>query len=392
MITGGLAAHRARELRRCSRCVMDETAVDIQFDAAGHCNYCTEFFVKNSGVVLEDPAAKQRRLERLVAKIRREGKGRRYDCIIGVSGGVDSSWALMQAAKLGLRPLAVHMDNGWNSELAQNNIANLVRGLKVDLYTHVIDWDEYRRLMQAFFDADVVDVELLYDNAMLAVNFQQASAFGVKYILAGTNVATEGLAIPPTWNWFKLDRRNILAIGRRAGVRGLRTFPAIGVLGYAWHTAARREQWVSFLDFFPFEKERALQKLETEFGYKRYPYKHYESVFTRFYQGYILPRKFGIDKRLVHLSTLIVAGQLSREAALRDLERIAYPSERALEDDLRYFLKKMGWTPSQLNEYLMRPSRPHQEFGSERATMDMIRRLNALVPSGIRDLLRRKVS
>ena len=142
----------------------------------------------------------------------RDGRGKQYDCMIGVSGGVDSSWALALAVDQGLRPLAVHMDNGWNTELAQNNIANLVRGLGVDLHTHVIDWPEYRGLMEAFFAADVVDVELLYDNAMLAVNFEAAARHGVKHILGGTNVATEGMRMPPSWNWLKYDKRNIKSI------------------------------------------------------------------------------------------------------------------------------------------------------------------------------------
>ncbi|OXR47860.1 ExsB family protein, partial [Pusillimonas sp. T2] len=172
---------------------MDTSASDIRFDANGVCNYCTDFLARSSHIIHAESGTKQRQLEAFVERIKREGHGKRYDCIVGVSGGVDSSWVLVQVVELGLRPLAVHMDNGWNSELAQNNIANLVQGLGVDLYTHVIDWPEYRALMQAFFDADVIDVELLYDNAMLAVNYQQAEAHGVKWILSGSNQATEGM-------------------------------------------------------------------------------------------------------------------------------------------------------------------------------------------------------
>lgn len=190
-----------RPYQICSRCVMDTSAIDITFDEDDVCNYCSNFIEKYGHILNKNPDQRRHDLNTFVAQVKKQGKGRQYDCVIGISGGVDSSWALVQAAKLGLRPLAVHMDNGWNSELAQNNIANLVRGLGIDLYTHVINWTEYRSLMQAFFDADVVDVELLYDNAMYAVNYQQAAKHGIKFILAGTNRATEGMPLPENWNW-----------------------------------------------------------------------------------------------------------------------------------------------------------------------------------------------
>lgn len=169
----------SKNYRQCTRCFMDTTAEGIEFDENGVCNYCREF-----EEVLKRPRKKLNlSLDEFVNKIKEDGKGKRYDCIVGISGGVDSSYTLVKVKELGLRPLAVHMDNGWDSELAANNIKNLVDKLGVDLYTHVIDWDEYRSLMQAFFDADVIDIELLYDNAMLAVNYQQARKFGTKYIL-----------------------------------------------------------------------------------------------------------------------------------------------------------------------------------------------------------------
>lgn len=354
----------------CMRCVMDISAADITFCDEGICNYCTEFLERSAHVLNKDPAHREEELNAFVAKIKRAGKGKRYDCVIGVSGGVDSSWALVQAVKLGLRPLAVHMDNGWNSELAQNNIANLVRDLGVDLYTHVIDWEEYRRLMQAFFDADVIDVELLYDNAMLAVNYRQAAKYGVKFILSGINQATEGMRIPKEWNWFKYDARNIRALGRRFGDTKLKTFPAIGTLGFIWYEFLCRIHWISFLDYFEYNKFAALEILQRDYGYKPYPYKHYESIFTRFYQGFILPQKFGVDKRRLHLGTLVAAGQMSREEALKMLEDIPYPSQRAMEEDKQYFIKKMGWTPVQLADYIARPEKSHMNYPSEKPLRD----------------------
>jgi N-acetyl sugar amidotransferase len=352
--------------RLCTHCVMDTSAGDISFDAAGRCNYCLEFEQRYTRLIAPSPAARERSLSTFVDNVKRRGRGKPYDCVVGVSGGLDSSWTLVQAVRLGLRPLAAHMDNGWNSELAQSNIENLVKRLGVDLYTHVIDWNEYRALMQSFFDADVVDVELLYDNAMLAVNYQQAVGRGVHYILAGTNEATEGMRIPAEWNWFKFDARNIRGIARQFSGPGLRSFPAIGAFRHFWFQTIRRYRWISFLDFLDYSKARALEELTSSFAYKPYPYKHYESVFTRFYQAYILPRKFKIDKRRLHLSSLIVTGQAQREDALRVLEESPYPTPAELDADRAYFVKKMRWTDAQLEEYLHRPAKPHSMYPSER--------------------------
>lgn len=364
-------------IRRCTRCVMDSTVPGNTFAADGTCSSCTAFLASKARRPLLDPSVRESGLRRLVDDIRACGRGRDYDCVVGVSGGVDSSWLLVQCVRLGLRPLPVHMDNGWNSELAQNNIANLVRGLGLDLYTHVVEWREYRGLMQSFFDADVVDVELLYDNAMLGVNYGQAAATGVRHILAGTNHATEGMLMPPSWNWHKFDRRNIESIARRFGGPRLRTFPAIGLLQREWYRRVRGIHWVDLLDYLDYRKEYALGVLQAEFGYKPYPYKHYESVFTRFYQGYILPRKFGIDKRLLHLSTLLLNGQLERTEALRLLEGSPYPDPASMEEDRRYFMKKMGWSDGQLEGYLARPAVPHDTYGSSYRLINAARRLSA---------------
>lgn len=361
--------------RTCTRCVMNESAVEITFDSEGVCNFCTEFLARVGEELNSVSELRQRALDDLVKKIKVAGKRNKYDCVVGVSGGVDSSWVLVQAVRLGLRPLAVHMDNGWNSELAQNNISNLVKRLGVDLHTHVIDWNEYKTLMQAFFDADVIDVELLYDNAMLAVNFNAAANYNIKYILGGTNQATEGMQMPKAWNWFKYDRRNIISIGRAHGNVKLKTFPSIGTFGFIWSRFIRGIQWVSILDFMVFNKLHVMNELQAEYMYKPYPYKHYESVFTRFYQGFILPTKFSVDKRRLHLSTLVMTGQMSRESALESLERIPYPDERDLEIDKQYFLKKMKWDSDVLGRYLERPERLHMEYASEYKTWERFEKL-----------------
>lgn len=361
-------------VQECTRCVMDAHAADAVFDSQGQCNYCTAMLARLADFQPADPQRLQARLTAFAEKVRTEGRGKRYDCIVGVSGGADSAYALYLARQHGLRPLAVHMDNGWNSELAVNNIENLVRTLGVDLYTHVVEWREYRALQQAFFDADVIDVELLYDNAMLAVNYRLAARYGVKYILSGSNTTTEGMRVPRNYNWNKFDRKNILAIARREGVK-VRSLPTIGVVRYVWDRLIRGTQWVPFLDFVDYKKQNCIDLLVKEIGYRPYPYKHYESIFTRFYQGYLLPTKFGVDKRRLHLSSLICSGQMTRDQAKELLTRSPYPDPDDLQVDIEYFLKKLGWSEQDLAAYLSRPERAHDDFDSEAALYERLLKL-----------------
>jgi len=351
----------------CLRCVLDSTTPEINFDSDGNCNYCDEFLNHLSQTDLHSDAShRASELTKLIGEIKLDGASKPYDCIVGVSGGVDSSWTLYNVVKLGLRPLAVHMDNGWNSELAVNNIANLIDELGVDLYTYVIEWKEYRNLMQAFFKADVIDIELLYDNAMLAVCYEQASKYHLRYILSGSNTSTEGVRMPLGWSWRdKWDARNIRLIAKWARVP-ISTFPTFSNRDYLKFSFVEKISWMPFLDFLPsYNKNEAFEVLSSNFGLKPYPYKHYENVFTRFYQGYILPSKFKVDKRRVHLSSLIITGQMNRDDALKQLDEIAYPTLRALQMDKDYFLKKMNWTGNQLDTYLERPPRAHDEWGTD---------------------------
>ena len=357
----------------CVRCVMDQSAKEISFNDAGECNFCEEFLDRSRVQLHEDATIRANELTKFISQVKRDGAGNKYDCIVGVSGGVDSSWVLIKAVEFGLRPLAVHMDNGWNSELAQHNIASLVKRLDVDLFTYVIDWSEYRNLMQSFFDADVVDIELLYDNAMLGVNYQQASKFGVKHILGGMNLATEGLKMPAEWNHLKFDKRNIKAIASRFGGHKLDSFPVIGIGGWLFQEFIARRKWSSILDLMVYDKKNVLSVLTKEYGYKPYPYKHYESIFTRFYQGYLLPEKFGYDKRRVHFSTLIISELMSRDEALVNLKTpYAYPSMIELERDREYFLKKMQWSNDQLLNYLSRAPKSHLFYPSEKRLYDSL--------------------
>jgi N-acetyl sugar amidotransferase len=359
----------------CSRCVMDTSAPNIEFNELGVCNFCRDYESRCNHVVFETENNKITKRKALFDKIKKDGKGKRYDCIIGVSGGIDSSYVLHLAIKEGLRPLAVHMDNNWNSELAVNNINNLISASGVDLHTHVIDWPEYRALMQSFFDADVIDVELLYDNAMTAVNYNYAKKYGIKYILSGSNLATEGVDMPKGWSWIKTDARNIRSIAKIKNVK-IKSFPIISTLVFAFNRVISGISWVSILDLYDYNKNETLKLLEESYSYKKYPYKHYESIFTRFYQGYILPKKFGVDKRKLHLSTLIMSKQMSRESALIVLEADPYPELSQLNDDLEYFLKKMQWSRTALDAYIKRPAVPHDSFDTEILFWSFLRSMN----------------
>ncbi len=345
----------------CTRCIMDTTAADIRFDNNGICNYCSDYLKREAKT-----KKTQKDLDDFLSEVKKNGKNKKYDCVIGLSGGVDSTFSLLKACEHGLRPLAVHMDNGWNSELAQNNISNLVRKFNVDLITHVINWREYRNYQEAFFLANVIDVELLMDNAMLAVNYIYANKFNLKYILSGTNTSTEGFKIPHNWSWFKNDKKNIISIGKKFTNQRSKTFPMFGTYEFIYYELFKKIKWILFPDYFDYKKNEALEEIIKKCDFRPYPYKHYESVFTRFYQAYILPKKFGVDKRKIHLSNLIVSNQLSRKNALAKMQGLTYPSIEDEMKDINYFLKKMKWDNKRLEKYLNESEVKHDFYPSEK--------------------------
>ncbi len=355
-------------IRTCNRCLVTESIPGVSFDNRGNCNFCEEFLSRHpqsesqmeSSDVINLPV---RDVYSLIAKVKNPRAD--YDCVVGISGGVDSSWTLVKVVESGLRPLVVHFDNTWNSELANNNIFNLVESLGLDLHTHVADPEEYRNAVRAFLDADVIDIELIYDNAYQAVCFEMAKKHRVKYILSGMNQATEGMRFPTGWaHHNKWDKRNIMNIWKKHGVQAP-SIPLMSAFDWLVYRLVFKIKWVPFLDYLTYDKELATKSLEDNYGYKRYPYKHYENVLTRFYQGYILPEKFNVDKRIFHLSNLVVTGQLERQTALEELRKIPYSSKEDLEQDILYFVKKAGLSKSHLEDYLSRPGRAHSEFGGD---------------------------
>jgi N-acetyl sugar amidotransferase len=351
----------------CPRCLMDATAVGWRLLGDG-CTYCELYFARENinkeNQVFQNKTSE---LNKIVNEIKIRNKASKYDGIFGLSGGLDSCYALHKLVQLGLNPLVVHMDNGWNTELASNNIEKLVTKLGLDYETHIIKWSTYRKLQIAFLNADVVDIEMLYDQAASGTCSNFASKYDCKTILTGSNHSTEGMPMPENWSYVnKLDERNIRAIWKKFGDgTSLETFPFFSTKDFLKQLFLSRVKWVSILDYLEYNREEAITELTELYEFKPYPFKHYESVFTRFYQGYLLPKKFGIDKRKVHLSSLVLSGQLSRQEAATQLEESAYPDADLLARDKEYFLKRMSWTEDEFSSYLQRKEVPHSRYGNE---------------------------
>lgn len=361
--------------RVCTRCVMDTSARTIEFDASGVCNFCRAAERRLRTELFTGSATNAARLQVLVADIKREGKGMEYDCVIGVSGGADSSYLAYLAKKVfDLRPLAVHFDNGWNSELAVQNIERLLKSLDIDLKTHVVDWDEFRELQLAFLKSSVANCEIPTDHGILALLYHTAASHGVRYIVHGGNLSTESI-MPDEWMHDAKDLRFMKAIYRRFGRGSLRTMPQMSYTRLAWYIFGRRIRYVSLLNYLDYNKEKAIQILEVECGYRRYEQKHHESIYTRFFQEYLLPRKFGMDKRRPHFSSMIVSGQLSRDEALTMLEKPPFNEQRTAED-VAYVRQKFRLNEAEFETILRTPPKQSDEYPN---TEWLIRKLSPLV-------------
>jgi N-acetyl sugar amidotransferase len=346
--------------RVCTTCVMDTSDPDIRFDDAGRCNHCRRF--EKEAAVRRAQGAPADVLERRAAAIRKANASREYDCVIGVSGGVDSTYVALLTNRLGLRALAVHFDNGWNSNLAVSNIHKTLEVLGIDLHTEVLDWEQFRDLQLAFLRSSTPDSEIPTDHAIAAVLTRMAARNGVRHILGGSNFATESI-MPGAWSQGIRDWKYIRGIHRRFGTRPLQSFPHLSLSAALFYEYGKRIRFEYPLNDIDYKKSTAIDELASELGWEPYPGKHFESTYTRFFQAYILPRKFGFDKRRGHLSTLICNGEISREEALEELERPAYPDE-LLEEDRTFVIKKLGITSSEFDEIMAAAPRRFEDYPS----------------------------
>lgn len=351
--------------RVCSMCVMDTTDSAIEFDAAGVCDHCRTFLTKVRPVWDTGPAGAAA-LESMVRAIRKAGAGRDFDCIIGMSGGIDSSY-LVYAAKelLGLRPLVFHVDAGWNSQIAVNNIERLVDGLGLDLFTEVIDWEEMKDLQRAFFRSGVPHIDTPQDHSFFATMYKFATKHGVKHILTGANYSTECIRNPVEWMYFQSDSRQIRDIHRQFGERPLGNFPLTSILWHkVWLPYARGIKVLRPLNHLSYVKNEARQLLIDRFGWQPYPQKHFESRFTRFYESYWLPVRFGYDVRKVQFSSLILTGQMTREEALAELAKPSF-DEATIVQEIEFVANKLDITVDELMSYMALPKKTYRDYQNQ---------------------------
>lgn len=339
---------------------MDTSDIEITFNAEGVCNHCIEFNTVTRKHWFPDEDGRSRWSE-MVQQIKVAGKGKEYDCILGLSGGVDSSYLAIKIHEWGLRPLVVHVDAGWNSELAVANIEALVKYCNYDLHTHVVDWEEMRDLHLAYLRAGIANQDVPQDHIFFASLYHFATRNGIRYILSGGNLATEGI-FPKSWHGSAMDAINLKAIHKQYGVRSLHNYKTISFFDcYIWYPLVKKMRTVRPLNYMPYDKAHALEELKQTVGYKPYARKHGESLFTKLFQNYYLPNKFGYDKRKPHLSSLIVSGQMTRDEALAKLEEPLYePSE--LEIDITYFCKKLRISRQEFDELMKVPIHHYTDF------------------------------
>lgn len=365
----------------CTHCVMDTTDPEITFDAQGVCNHCREFDERARREWFPNEEGR-RRWEAVVQQIKVSGKEQEYDCILGLSGGVDSSYLALKVQEWGLRSLVMHVDAGWNSELAVANIEAIVKHCGYDLHTHVVDWEDMRDLQLAYLRAAVANQDVPQDHIFFASLYHFATRNGVRYILSGGNLATEGI-FPSAWHGSAMDAINLKAIHKQYGERKLANYKTISFFDYYfWYPFVKKMRTVRPLNYMPYDKAAALKELEETVGYKPYPRKHGESVFTKLFQNYYLPQKFGMDKRRPHLSSLIVSGQMTRDEALEKLKEPLYePAE--LEIDITYFCKKLRISRQEFEGLMKAPPHHYPDFPNWDGRHRLLKRAQGLATKAL---------
>jgi len=359
--------------RYCSRCIMNnDVDKSIEFNEQGICNHCLRYDELLSSRVFKGQEASNE-LAKLVSKIKKTGEGKEYDCIVGVSGGVDSTYVAYLTKQLGLRPLAIHFDNGWNSELAVKNIERVLKKLNIDLVTYVIDWDEFKDLQLSFLKASTPDGEIPTDHAIYALLWREAIKHNIKHIISGMNFTTESISVPD-WSYGHSDWRYIKSVHKQFGSVKLKTYPHYNFLYLFYVNFIRRVRSVSILNYVDYNKDEVMALLQDKLGWVYYGGKHHESIYTRFYQGYILPKKFNVDKRYGHLSDLINAGQIEKEQALQEVKEEPYPVELQ-KQDIEYVGKKLGLSESEFSNIMQSKVKSYRDYPNSYEFVQFLRKL-----------------
>lgn len=360
-----------QEYQVCKRCVMDTTDPDIIFDEDGICNHCKKYFEKEKKFVIKGDDGK-RKLETIITRIKEDGKNKKYDCVLGISGGTDSSYVAYLAKKFGLRVLLVNLNNSYDTSIAQKNIKNIVKKTEFDLFNYKIDWQEFKDLQLSYLKASVLDIETISDHAITAAIYDILNKNRIKFILSGTNIVTEGI-MPKSWNYRKNDLRNLKDIHKKFGKVRLKTYPTLGLLKWLYYRYFKQIQFIEILNYINYRTNEAKKILHNEFAWEDYGGKHYESRFTRFYQSYILPTKFNIDKRKAHFSSLICSGQMSRDEALEELQKHLY-DENELQQDKKFVLKRLNLSEKEFQDLMDLPIKKHQDYATDEWLYSLIRR------------------
>lgn len=353
---------KKRNYQICSRCVMDTTDLEIKFDENGYGNHCTEFLNIRNKYKYQGKESDER-LEQIIEEIKRAGKGNDYDCIIGLSGGIDSSYLTYIAKERGLRILAVYMDNGWSSEEAVLNIKNITKKLKIDYESYVLDWEEFKDLQLSFLKASVPEAETPTDIAIPAALHYFAAKYNVKYILSGGNFATEGI-LPKSWHYNAKDIKYFNYIQKTFGGKRLKKFPTFGYEKEMYYKLIKGIRMAYPLNYVPFAKDDAIELLKEKFDWKYYGGKHYESKYTKFIQSYYLYQKFGIDYRRATLSSQICVGEIDRYAAIEQLKRKPFDTFK-IEEEKQYISKKFGISKDKFDEILNLPAKWYWDYPND---------------------------
>jgi N-acetyl sugar amidotransferase len=371
----------------CTNCVMDTSDAMIKFDENGVCDHCRDF-EQNVKPFWHTDERGHRELKSIMEKIKESGKGKEFDCILGLSGGVDSSYMLHLAVKeFGLRPLVFHVDGGWNSELAVHNINVMIDKLGLDLYTEVINWEEMKDFQLAFFKSGVPHIDIAQDHAFVATLYHFADKYNIKYILNGGNFSTECVTYPMYWLYYGTDMAQINDIKKRFGTVKMETYPFSSIFRHKIYLRYfRGVQVLKPLNSMPYIKADALALLEKEYGWKPYPQKHFESRFTKFYEGYWLTERFGFDTRIVQYSSLILTGQMTREEALERLKKPAY-DPATIEDEFNYIATKLGITPAELRQYFNMPKKFYWDYKNQKSIFNFGAKILNLI--GVERAIRR---